>query len=407
MDKVISFIQPSRNNLRYLKWSYNSIRKNLGYRHEICWADDFSDDGTWEWMQEIAEKDKNVRIIRNSGPDRLGHTILYDRLVELATSDIIMIYHADMYACPNLDTEILKHLERGKVVSATRIEPPLHPDGPEKILKDFGIEPEEFDEHGLLNFISDFVGTREDETTRGIFAPWVIYKDDFQRIGGHDPLYAPQSKEDSDIFNRFVLAGYDLIQTWKGLVYHMTCRGSRFKDGAMRNPAGQVFMKGRESSEWLAQNLRSTRNFIRKWGHMVKHDELMHPIIPPKFNIGFVVENCSTDMLKELEPWCSDIYGDWLGHKGYGVNKYIKEEQKDTQFDLSKKIHSDRIKTKNDVIVKFDCNELNQDNFQIIANLSEILQESGDVGEMELGIFKLNIKSLQTYEKDLIVCKTN
>jgi len=312
-----------------------------------------------------------------------------------------------MLPCPNMDTEILKHLERGKVVSATRIEPPLHPDGPEKILKDFGIETEEFDEQGLLNFVSDFVGTREDETTEGIFAPWAMYKDDFLTIGGHDPLYAPQSKEDSDIFNRFVLAGYELIQTWKGLVYHMTCRGSRFKDGALRNPAGQVFMKGRESSEWLAQNLRSTRNFIRKWGHMVKHDELMHPIIPPKFNIGFVVENCSTDMLKELEPWCSDIYGDWLGHKGYGVNKYIKEEQKDTQFDLSKKIHSDRIKTKNDVIVKFDCNELNQDNFQIIANLSEILQESGDVGEMELGIFKLNIKSLQTYEKDLIVCKTN
>ena len=44
---------------------------------------------------------------------------------------------------PKLDTEILKHLERGKVVSSTRIEPPLHPDG-EKILHDFGIEPEEF-----------------------------------------------------------------------------------------------------------------------------------------------------------------------------------------------------------------------------------------------------------------------
>ena len=41
-----------------------------------------------------------------------------------------------------------------------------------------------------------------------------------------------QSKEDSDIFNRFVLNGYELIQTWKGFVYHMTCRGSRFKDGA-------------------------------------------------------------------------------------------------------------------------------------------------------------------------------
>ena len=406
MDKVISFIQPSRNNLKYLKWSYHSIRKNLGYRHEICWADDFSDDGTWEWMNEIKEKDLNVKIHRNEGPNRLGHTILYDTLVDMATNDIVMIYHADMYTLPNLDTEILKHLEPGKVVSATRIEPPLHPDGPEKILMDFGIEPEEFKEHELWNFWEEHVATREDETTRGIFAPWAIYKDDFLAIGGHDPLYAPQSKEDSDIFNRFVLAGYELIQTWKGLVYHMTSRGSRFKDGAMRNPAGQVFMKGRESTEWLTQNLRSTRNFIRKWGHMVKHDSYMKPIIPPKYDVGFVAENCSTEMLKELEPWCSDIYGDWLGHKGYGVNKYIKEEQKDTQFDLSKKIHSDRIKPKNDVIVKFDCNELNQDNFQIIVNLSEILQESGDVGEMELGIFKLNIKSLKTYEKDLIFCKT-
>ena len=187
MEKVISFIQPSRNNLKYLKWSYNSIRKNLGYRHEICWADDFSDDGTWEWMNEIKEKDPNVKIHRNEGPERLGHTILYDTLVGMASNDIVMIYHADMYACPKLDEEVLKHLEPGKVVSATRIEPPLHPDGPEKVLQDFGIEPEEFDEQGLINFINQtWEGMPEDKTTDGIFAPWAIYKDDFTSIGGHD-----------------------------------------------------------------------------------------------------------------------------------------------------------------------------------------------------------------------------
>ena len=32
---------------KYLEWSYDSIRKNLGYTHEILLADDFSDDGTW------------------------------------------------------------------------------------------------------------------------------------------------------------------------------------------------------------------------------------------------------------------------------------------------------------------------------------------------------------------------
>ena len=416
MDKVISFIQPTRNNLKYLQWSYNSIRKNLGYRHEICWADDFSDDGTWEWMQKIAKKDKNVKIHRNEGPTRLGHTILYDTLVDMATNDIVMIYHADMYACPNMDVEVLKHLERGKVVSATRIEPPLHPDGPEKILEDFGIEPEEFKEQKLLEFVDNIQTGRdgilygplalEQETTRGIFAPWAIYKDDFLAIGGHDPLYAPQSKEDSDIFNRFVLAGYELVQTWKGLVYHMTCRGSRFKDGAKRNPDGAVFMKNRETDEWLKQNRRSSRNFIRKWGHFVNHDEYMHPIIPPKYDVGFVVENCGNDALSEIEPWCSDIYGDWVGHKGFGVNNYVKEEQPNTDFSLERKIHSDRIKPKNDVVVRFDASKLNKENFQIIVNLSEMLHDSGEIGEMEYDIFKFEIKSLNTYEKDLIVCKT-
>ena len=402
-DKIISFIQPSRNNLKYLQWSYNSIRRNLGYEHEICWADDFSDDGTWEWMKSICFTDKNVKIHRNEGPTRLGHTILYDTLVDMATNDIVMIYHADMYACPGMDTEVLKHLERGKVVSATRIEPPLHPDGPEKILADFGIEPEEFKELELLQFISQQkVEHSKDTVTNGIFAPWAIYKDDFTSIGGHDPLYAPQSKEDSDIFNRFMLAGYDLIQTWQGYVYHMTCRGSRFADGAKRNPDGQVFMKGRETDEWLKQNQRSTRYFIRKWGHHVKHDALLHPIVPPKYDVGFVVENCNNDMLRVLEPWCSDIYGDWVGHKGFGVNKYIEEEQPDTQFDLKKKIHSDHIEPKNDVVVEFDVSKLTNDNFQILSELSSILQESGEVGEMELDIFKFKIKKLDTHEKELI-----
>ena len=405
--KTISFIQPSRNNLKYLKWSYNSIRKNLGYRHEICWADDFSNDGTWDWMNEIMRKDDNVQIMRNDGPDRLGHTILYDKLVDMATNDIVMIYHADMYACPDMDVEVLKHLQRGKVVSATRIEPPLHPDGPEKILQDFGIEPEEFDELGLMSFLNEDKQTGDNKLTEGIFAPWAIYKEDFLSIGGHDPLYAPQSKEDSDIFNRFQLAGYETIQTWQGFVYHMTCRGSRFKDGAMRNPAGQVFMKGRESSEWLAQNLRSTRNFIRKWGHMVKHDEYLKPIVPPKYDVGFIVENCTIDMLKELEPWCSDIYGDWGGHTGgLGVSKYIENEQKDTQFDLKKKIHLQHTEPNNNVVVSFDCKKLNADNFQIIVNLSEMLEDSGEVGKMEYDIFTFDIKSLETYEKELIICES-
>jgi len=396
--KPISFIQPSRNNLKYLKWSYNSIRKNLGYIHEICWADDFSDDGTWEWMQEIQKKDPNVKIHRNEGPTRLGHTILYDTLInDYATNDIVMIYHADMYALPGLDVEINKHIKKGVVVSGTRIEPPLHPDGPEKILKDYGIEPEEFKEQELLREYETF---KRNTTTEGIFAPWAIMKEDFQSIGGHDELYAPQSKEDSDIFNRFLLAGYEFVQTWEGFVYHMTCRGSRFADGAKRNPDGQVFMKNRETDEWLAQNIRSTRNFIRKWGHFVKHDTLLKPIVPPKYDIGFVIKNCNEQLLETLEPWCSTIYVDTF------VEDYINKEQPNTMYDLSKRIYSIDSEKQNDIEIRFDGDKFNENSFQYIQQLSEILaNDELEVGSFELDIFQININKIKTYEKELIKCK--
>ena len=53
-------------------------------------------------------------------------------------------------------------------------------------------------------------------------------------------------------------------------------------------------------------------------------------------------------------------------------------------------------------MVEFDAKQLNSNNFQIIVNMSDILKDSGDIGDMEYDIFKFNINSLETYEKDLI-----
>jgi glycosyltransferase involved in cell wall biosynthesis len=365
-------------------------------------ADDFSNDGTWEWLQEISKKDPNVKIHRNKGPKRLGHTILYDTLInDYATNDIVMIYHADMYALPGLDEEVNKYIKPGVVVSATRIEPPLHPDGPEKVLADYGIEPEEFDEQKLLRDVDKMKD--KGKTTEGIFAPWAIMKEDFQSIGGHDPLYAPQSKEDSDIFNRFQLAGYKFIQTWSGFVYHMTCRGSRFADGAKRNPDGQVFMKDRETDEWLKQNHRSTRNFIRKWGHFVKHDEYLKPIIPPKYDIGFVIKNCSYELLYELEPWCSTIYGDFPKDM---LPMYIRGEQSDTMFDLNERVFSIFADKDNDIIIRFDAKDFTMKHVNYISQLSEILANDDlEVGSFELDIFEVEVRKIKTYEEGLIKCQ--
>jgi len=101
-----------------------------------------------------------------------------------------------------------------------------------------------------------------------------------------------------------------------------------------------------------------------------------------------------------LEPWCDNIYSDFVGHKGYGANRYIEDEQ--TSFDLKKRIHSDHMNPIDGVVVRFDASKLTQENFNIIEKLSEILQDSGELGISEVDIFNITIKSLRSSEKDLI-----
>jgi|TARA_B110000444_G_scaffold258709_1_gene300331 glycosyltransferase involved in cell wall biosynthesis len=397
----ISLIQPGRNNLKYLRWSYDSIRKNQGkHEVEICVADDASTDGTWDWCLEMMDKDPLFKALKWEGPERVGHTILYDRLVnEIATKDICMIYHADMYLMPGALDAIEDELKEKTIVSLTRIEPPLHPDGPEKILKDFGVEPEEFKEDDLLEWFTKPVDSaggyqpKHNGPTEGIFAPWAFYKKDFQEIGGHDPLYAPQSKEDSDIFNRFQLNGIKFIQTWEGCVYHMTCRGSR------RNTVDKAKNIYEDSPEWLAQNQRSTRNFIRKWGHFVKHNSLMKPIIPHKYDIGFIVKNCDMNILTGLEPWCSNVYVN-----PDLIKSYIDIEQPNTTMDLYDRIKPYENEKNNEILIRIDAKTLDPEDFKMLQILPEVIAESGEIGEFELGNMNIHIINLNTYEKDLIKC---
>jgi len=46
----------------------------------------------------------------------------------------------------------------------------------------------------------------------------------------------------------------------------------------------------------------STKDFIRKWGTHVINDEYLHPIIKHKYNVAFIIKNCSKQLLSILEP---------------------------------------------------------------------------------------------------------
>lgn len=384
----ITFVIPSRNNLEFLKLAYESI-KALGNGHEILVLDDFSSDGTTEWLKSL--NDDAILIYRNDGPDRIGIVGMFDSGIELARTKIIMAFHADMVAGPGLDSAILRDLKKGTVVTATRVEPPLHPAGPEKIIENFGIEANEFD----YNKWSAWCNTPKmsaGQITEGIFAPWCMYKEDFEAIGGHDELFAPQSREDSDLFSRFHLNGYKFIQTWDGLVYHFTSRGSRFN----KHAGGST---GVNSQEWIKTNSKNERNYIRKWGTFPGHDQFLKPIVMPKYDIGIVIKNCTNDQLELLEPWCTNIYTD------ADISKYFELEQYKTNLNLKDRccnIHSTK---NNNIEVRINGNIFNNQDFEYIRNLSQIFNDNGEIGTFELGNLEIIINSLESYEKELIINK--
>lgn len=399
----ISFIIPSRNNLRYLQQAVASIQACYGDSHDIVLLDDASTDGTWEWIKGL--QGANIVKYRNIGPERVGHTILYDKGVELSRTKVFTIFHADMITTPNHVPNMLKHLKRYYVVCATRVEPPLHPPGPEKHVKMFGLEPEEFKQDQFMQFVAQEEIAKRDQVTEGIFAPWCMYKEDFEAIGGHDPLFAPMELEDSDIFNRMHLAGYELLQSRDALVYHMTCRGSRFKDGLHIEAEipladGTTWYKPKDSEEYKALRAIKFREWWRKWGCNVLHNDNLLPIVPPKYDIGFVVHNCSEQALQVLEPWCSNIYTDGTWHD------YIVREQPNTKYDLSKRVISYLANITNDIVVYFDGSKLTEQSMQIIQQLSQIIADSGAPGTFNLDIFQIVIKQMVEHQHELIKCST-
>jgi len=393
MDKI-TFVLPSRNNLEFLKLAYRSIR-DLKITHEILILDDASLDGTQEWITSL--NDKDLLTYHNPGPNRIGIVGMFDKGIEMARTEIIFAFHADMIAAPHLDVNILKHLQPGVVVSATRIEPPLHPTGPEKITLAWGNEVEDYNYNDSVQRFLELEAIHADKTTEGIFAPWCMYKKDYLAVGGHDELFAPQSKEDSDLFNRFVLNGYKVIQSWDALVYHFTSRGSRFN----KHAGGGA---GINSTEWVKTTTKNTRNFIRKWGHFVKHDSLMKPIITPRYLVGFYINHCSLDLLNALEPWCTTVY---VENTDNLIEHYIAIEQPNTSIDLQKKLCNRDAEHINliDVLVRIDGNRFGNEDFQYIQQLPEIIQFNNEIGEFELGNLKIEIQNLTQYQNQLIVCK--
>ena len=347
MDKI-TFCIPSKNNLRYLKSSISSIKENGTIDNDIIVFIDSDNDGTKEWLDK-----EGVKYIANESNIPKGIAYGYNRCIEVATTPIVCMFHADMYMAKGFDLAILKYLKPLSVISGTRIEPPLHPEGKEKIVKNFGMYPEDFLKTEFNQYTETLIKENSNKTTKGIFAPWAIYKEDITSIGMHDETFHSYH-EDSDIFNRFILNGYELIQTWEAYVYHLTCRGGQFQDGVEQVTQDEEFHKMKH---------KAFQHYINKWGSWIKNNEYQHPILIPVYNKNLILINSNPQLEETLNIWFNG--GE-------------------------------------DITVEIDSNTFTQQDFNYVTQLNEIIKDNGEIGQFNLGNLKITINSLQEHQDNLI-----
>jgi hypothetical protein len=193
--------------------------------------------------------------------------------------------------------------------------------------------------------------------------------------------------EDDDLILRLKLLGLEQYTVLDSIVYHFVSKTSRFSEEYQKNTK--------------IKEIKSNQNFIRKWGSYSRYSPLMEPIIPSKYNIGFRVLHCNYELLELLEPWCDNILID--DEMQVLTSYYWGKEQLNTKFNLNEKILSTPFQTlNNDIIVEIDRNSFTQQDFNYIQQLPQIIKESGEVGEFELGNLKITIHGLTEYQDKLI-----
>ena len=401
--KPISFvINTAINELNHIKLLLNSLDINLdGDKHEILIFIDNDNQGTYEYLKSIKDKFYDLKIITHKLPPCIGYSRNNNLLVELAKHDIVSYLQSDMVISPHYDTDILKEIEENTILSATRVEPPLHGESPLTITKEFGTDPldfnlEKWNEYSLI--------IKENKTTDYFFAPITFYKNVWLDIGGYDTLFR-RSREDSDLVQRCLHKGIKLKQTFNAVVYHFTCTSSRGKDWFKKdNTEAQNRVKLQEQADQI-----ELRRFIRKWGGFNHGTEKL-----VKYDVELEIKNSSKlppHIINNIEPLFSRVWIDDAPVSQIVNNNVSKEHElankllnfTDEQWEKTSKYHNldhynQIFNLQDDHILEYnvklviDGNTLENSDFEIINKIHLIIANY-DEGEYEYGNIMLYIKN--------------
>ena len=271
-NNPLTFCISTYNNLEYLKLAVESVRKNSFYKNApfIVYAENCND-GTDEWLSDAKDQyNLEYYVEKNNVPKGIGGGMNF--CADKVKTKYIMFLHSDFYVGHFWDLACVEELEKHNIptwVFSHRIEPDMFGNGlsrPGTIIvpKDtFGAYYHDLDKETLEDWIDSFTSQNNFTIPKTEGVSGLIKKEDWDKIGGNDPQFAPTSWEDMDLFLRMKNQGYKFVLTSKSMVWHFGARGShRLEEN-----------DGKSSQRQIIAERDNAMKFYTKWGGMPTFDE--------------------------------------------------------------------------------------------------------------------------------------
>ena len=272
-NKKITFCISTYNNLPYLKIAIDSVRKNSYFKEApfIIHAENCSD-GTDEWLKENGKKyNLEYYIDKNDIPLGIGGGMNF--CADRVKTKFIMFLHSDFYVTKNWDKSLLdifdQYPDKKMWVNSHRIEPNMFGNSVQRpgtviVGKDiFGAYHNNFQIDEFEEWAQKFIQMNDFQIPKGEGVSGLIRKKDWDEIGGNDPIFAPTSWDDMDLFLRMLQKDFKFVLTSKSLVWHFGARGShRLEENNNQSSERQMKAERNNQIKWIS-----------KWGSLPSFDE--------------------------------------------------------------------------------------------------------------------------------------
>jgi GT2 family glycosyltransferase len=262
----LTFCISTYNNLPYLKIAIDSVRKNSYFKEApfIVHSENCTD-GTNEWLFENKERYNLTLVIEPQTIEVRGIGGGMNVCADHVETEYIMFLHSDFYVTKNWDIELLKIHERypnEKLwVNSYRIEPNTF-NSPDRHgttfvpLDMFGAYHYNFNSEEFEQWADEFkVMNQSYEVPKGEGVSGLVKKMVWDEVGGNDPIFAPASWDDMDLFLRMLQHEVRFVLPATSIVWHFGARGSH----RLEENNGQTSQRQRDSEQ------KNIQKWLYKW----------------------------------------------------------------------------------------------------------------------------------------------